>query len=63
MQKLFLNLYPRRKYRTTTRVNTLFLSIWHSVVVVLKLATVIANPMDFQWVNWRRRLLGLIEKR
>lgn len=24
MQKLFLNLYPRRKYRTTTRVNCLF---------------------------------------
>ena len=24
MQKPFLNLYPRRKYRTTTRVNSLF---------------------------------------
>ena len=28
MQKLFLNLYPKRKYRTTTRVNYSF--FWHS---------------------------------
>ena len=47
MQKHFLNLYPRQKYRITTRVNLfLLLLIWH---YSLKLyATVIANPMDFQ---------------
>ena len=47
MQKHFLNLYPKQKYRITTRVNLLFLLlIWH---YSLKLySTVIANPMDFQ---------------
>ena len=48
MQRPFLNLYPRRKYRTTTRVNLSFL-LNVALLFMLKLyATVIANPMDFQ---------------
>ena len=35
MQKLFLNLYPRRKYRTITRVNSLFRYVWQLPIVLM----------------------------
>ena len=44
MLKHFSNPYPKRRYRTTTKVNFLG-SFWRSAVFT---SAVIANPMDFQ---------------
>jgi hypothetical protein len=46
MQKLFLNRYPKRKYRTTTRVNSPF-CYFRTLPVVLKLRHSYCNPNGF----------------